>query len=83
MYENATSAFESMTGAGANDIQAYDLGEYSHNECAMSAISGAVLWFMSRTLSQLNHFRDEVNRAMNGRCSMSWGVAWSSKMEKA
>ena len=47
LYENATSAFASMSGAGANNVQAFDLGEYSHNECALSAISGAVLWFMS------------------------------------
>ena len=47
LYENATSAFESMSDAGANNVQAFDLGEYSHNECALSAISGAVLWFMS------------------------------------
>ena len=69
LYENATSAFESMTGAGANDIQAYDLGEYSHNECAMSAISGAVLWFMS-----LNAQSNSISSALGNSPCHEWEV---------
>ena len=69
LYENATSAFESMTGAGANDIQAYDLGEYSHNECAMSAISGAVLWFMS-----LNAQVNSITSVMGSQPCDEWEV---------
>lgn len=69
LYENATSAFESMSGAGANDIQAFDLGEYSHNECAMSAISGAVLWFMS-----LNAQANSITSVMGSQPCDEWEV---------
>ena len=47
VFTNATSAFEAMTAAGAPNVQAYNLGAYSHNDCALSAIASSVLWFLS------------------------------------
>ena len=44
---NATSAYEAMVALGAQDVEAYNLGAFNHNDCALSAIATSVLWFLS------------------------------------
>ncbi len=44
---NATSAYEAMVSLGAQEVEAYNLGAYNHNDCALSAIATSVLWFFS------------------------------------
>lgn len=44
-FENALVAQTWMTGLGASNVSAVDLGPYNHGTCAGFAILGAALWF--------------------------------------
>ena len=46
-FQNAVSADDWMSASGAPDVQAFNLGGFNHNGCALSAITTSVLWFLS------------------------------------
>ena len=46
-FQNAVSAYDWMSAAAAPDVEAFNLGGFNHNDCALSAITTSVLWFLS------------------------------------
>ena len=69
LFANATSAYDAMSSSGEEgDVLAYNLGAYSHNECALSAIASSVLWFLSLESTTDNTLTPEWN---SGPC-LEW-----------